>query len=204
MYAMDEKIMVQEGKVIEEFKAPAIILESRYAEFPAYQVGQTRHPSGLLSFNTSVPNIIYVDYGDSSPILEQSFTTTINLNDSIYTHHYTDGITVHFVRIWFKFPNKITRFRQYLVTTFGSFPEGICYLNLNNLFIGNITYYSDFVETFPPTYIDLVHLSDMLLSNYVGVPEWILRSRIQTLRLGDDFDLSNPVTNRIDQLINVK
>lgn len=204
-----EKFITNNNNIIVDtlgrFKVPATIPHLTFTiastEFPP-----TGHSQRQLQFRTRVlPQTIYIDFDDGSPIFEQDFTSnlfTTNPNSPLKIYPNTSKKNV---KIWFKYPEQISSIRIDGIVKWqfvDEFPLNIGLYNLDNLFI-NATNFSLFPEKLSGgKYLSLSLLSITQFEiNYI--PKWIYYSTINSLSLLGGFNLSNLIVSNFDKLINI-
>lgn len=196
-------IIDKDKKVVKPWVFPPLVFESRYRYPLAYVVGGTPHPSGHFSFTSSVNNTVYMEHSDGS-IVSADFTGGVNLkNMPAFNRDYGSEATRTF-KIWFKIPNKITSFSMGLVTLHGDLPKTLPYYNIRRLLLSAISYFNDFSNSYPPSYLQKLLLTWVTNDTLKEIPEWILKSRIEILVLGDGFNLSNLATSKLERVIEIK
>lgn len=195
----DNRILISDnGKLIEPYTLPDIIVTNRGSVFPDGYSGSTS-----VNITTSIANTIFIDFGDGSEVYEIEFTGLLQIRRSTPIHTYSVSGDYQ-VRIWFKFPSKITSVEFNWVYFYGNFPVALSLYNLNNLRLNNC-YFNDFPVNFGASSIRTLEVENPIAGTITNIPLWITRSRIDRLNYGGSrIDLSNSVTNNVDKLINIQ
>lgn len=188
------------GEFLTKASPPNLIFEHNQNQFPPGW-GSTQD-SGYISFRTSTPNTIYIDFGDGSEVYSEQFEDTVQFTASNPIHNYnrTDRYKVS---IWFEYPELIKEFRIYFTPFIGEFPNQ---LGLYNLEIINIhtARFESFPENFLGGVFNTVYLQNITTSTINYIPSWITSSRIESLRLNLNFDLNDKNTSNLDKLVNIQ
>lgn len=187
-----------QGRIMAKNPIPSIDLEVEHQYFPpAYGVTDV----GYTRFSTQDENTIYIDFGDGSPIYSEDFSGTRNFS-STPLHEY-DTIERRTVRIWFKYPQRITQVnfnRQYYI---GNFPLNIGLYSLSTLSLRGTTF-DEFPINFLGGIFNLLTIQNITQQTMYSIPEWITKSRIRTLLLHGSIELDNDITNSIEKLMDIQ
>ncbi|ROI09805.1 hypothetical protein EGI11_03340 [Chryseobacterium sp. H3056] len=214
-----DKFIAREGKILVDSQGRFLIP----ATIPAltFQIADTQFPptghSGrdMKFITTSLPQTIYVDFGDESPIFEEAFTSTVWETSLFRTG--TDGYarvlktypdtSVKNVKIWFSNPEKI---KTVSVSTAGSkwnfvgdFPLNLGIYNLDTLLFRN-TKFSTFPVQLSGGKFSFLTFNNATLTPINYIPKWIYSSQITTLTLTGGFNLSDLSVSNLDKLINIQ
>ena len=199
----NNKILIDSyGKLLINYTVPSIEIITRRPAFPYYLI--PNYGAGYLQLTTSVVNTVFIDFGDGSEVYEREFSGAISITPNSPLHTYTDGLTEHKVKIWFKLPSKILSFVSHNIEMYGDFPIALSLYNLNTLSITNATYLDDFPIDYGAGVFDRINFTNLTQNNIYSIPLWITRSRIFRLDLGAKIILSNNTSNNVNKLINVQ
>lgn len=207
----NNKILVDDsGRFLVPAEPPALEFEIESTEFPP-----TGHVNRRLAFYTrSLPQRIYIDYGDGSPIYEGDFVSS-NFNplggggqpvtNADAVHIYPDG-SRKTVKIWFSHPEKISRI--YITSPskqnwVGEFPLNISLYDLDVLELRQ-TKFDEFPLQLTGGVFRNLTLESITLTPINFIPKWIYNSRITTLSLLGGFNLSDLAVSNFEKLVNVQ
>lgn len=209
--AYNNKILVDDlGRFLVPAELPVLEFDIESTEFPP-----TGHiDRGLRIRTRSLPQRIFIDYGDGSPIYEGDFVSAFfnplggggqpETNADVH-HVYADG-SRKTVKIWFSHPEKISEIHIISPTKWnwiGEFPLNIMLYDLDVLYLRNIKF-----EEFPLQLTGGV-FKELRIDNITEtpinfIPKWIYYSRIATLRLLGGFNLSDLAVSNFEKLVNVQ
>lgn len=191
-------LISDDGKLIKPYSLPEIEVTNRGTVFPDGYSSSTG-----VNITTSIANTIFIDFGDGSEVYEREFTGLLQIRRStpIYTYSVSSDYQV---RIWFKFPSKVTSVEFNFVYFYGDFPVALSLYNLSTLRLNN-NYFNDFPVNFGASSIRTIEFNNPTGGTITNIPLWITRSRINRLNYGGSrINLSNSLTNNVDKLINIQ
>src|SRR5690554_5532621 len=115
-----------QGRIMAKNPIPSIDLEHESQFFPP---GLPQN--GNIRLNSQGANIIYIDFGDGSPIYSQSFSGTLDiLKDSL--HEY-ESVEHRMTQIWFEYPQLVKGFQLNWLAFIGNFPLNLGLYDLDEL-----------------------------------------------------------------------
>src|SRR5690606_33898094 len=119
--------------------------------------------------------------GDGSPIYTEVFSGNRNFLASSPLHEY-DTIERRTVRIWFKYPQRITQLQFQYQNYIGNFPLNLGLYALDTLSVRN-TRFDEFPIIFLGGVFNRLTIENITQQTIYSIPEWIINSRIQNLSL---------------------
>lgn len=194
---LNGKIMYDlEGRIIAKNPIPSIDLEHESKYFPP-----GISASGDIRIATQGTNIVYIDFGDGSPIYSQSFSGLLII--PVSSLHEYETVERRMTRMWFEYPQSLSLFQLYWTAFIGNFPLNLGLYDLDRLRIIQTRF-----DTFPIEFLggvfrtlNLNRVTNMIITY---IPEWITSSRIQDLVLHGGIELDNDTTNSIEKLMDIQ
>lgn len=212
MFRVGNKIVKIGNKLPISVNNTIIELTVRGTSFPDRNTGAFRVASSVL-------NTMYIDFADGTGITEFPLIVGSNEYINIIMHYYQDladpskinTIDKNYpqqrtIKMWFKFPVKITFLSFGNFGLYGSFPANIGNYNLSELNFSNNEKIENFPQTLGGLKITLVNLSNIADIKLNYFPSWIGNSQITILTLVNNFNfegVDSSVTG-FDNVANVK
>lgn len=188
-----------DGNFITPISIPSIDLMLEGNQFPPRLPAGT---AGNTRFRTTEDNIIYIDFGDGSPIYAQGFTGLLEFPGNEPIHIYADtGRKI--AKIWFEYPQRVTQVAFSYQNYIGPFPLNLGFYNLDNLTIQD-TRFEEFPLNFLGGVFNRIVIRNITVMEITFIPSWILSSRIQDLSLHGGINLANDTTDSIEDIINIQ
>lgn len=185
-----------QGRIMAKNPIPSIDLEHESKYFPPRSTN-----IGYIRLSSQGANIIYIDFGDGSPIYSQSFSGLLNIPDE--SLHEYETVERRMTRIWFEYPQLVSEFRLNLLAFIGNFPLNLGLYSFELLSIRNTRF-----DAFPIEFIGgvfrLLTLDRVTQMTITYIPQWIINSKIRTLNLHGGIELDNDTTNSIESVINIQ
>lgn len=176
---------------------PSIDLEHESQFFPPMNT----HSIGWMRISTQKTNIVYIDFGDGSPIYSQSFSGLLSI--PVNSLHEYETIERRMTRIWFEYPQLVTQFSLSWAAFIGNFPLNLGLYNLKQLGIIQTLF-----NTFPIDFLGgdfrRLNLNRVTNMTITYIPEWITKSRIQDLSIHGGIELDNDATDSIENLMDIQ
>lgn len=189
-------------------------LTVRGTSFPDRNTG-----GSAFRVTSTVLNTMYIDFADGTGVTEFPLVVGNNLWGNTIMHYYQDledpskinTIDKNYpqqrtIKMWFKFPVKLSTFSIQNFALYGSFPANIGNYNFNEINISN----TEKIENFPQTlgglkipFVNLSNIADVKLNYF---PSWIGNSQITILNILGNFNfggVDSSITG-FDNVANVK
>lgn len=203
MLKNNSKIVTNNGRLVQVLDLPSLEFITKGDIFPRKRTGGTGADSSRrIIVRSSVPNEIYIDFGDESPIYTQAFSFELMINETIKT--YTDGLEFHTIKISFKYPSKIKNFTSYQIEFEGSMPIGFYLYGLESLSISHSSLSGLISGEIKPFYITELDLHNSFKDRISFIPTWVTNSVIRYLKLTTSFRLSDLENSNMDKIINIR
>lgn len=188
----------KQGHPIRPKELPILELEYDTAFFPPIMMNG-------WTMNSTRPNKIFIDLGEGVPIWSADFTKVNNANYSMgvpIMHTFPNAIR-RTAKVWFEHPSAITNFSSIRVHFRGLFPKELLLFNISSMTL-HTTMFEEFPSVLKGGIFRTLVLQSIATTVINNIPDWITQSRITTLRLFGGVDLSNPIINNMDKLVNTK
>lgn len=186
------------GRIMAKNPIPSIDLEHESKFFPPSFPAGTK---GYTRFTSQGENEIFIDFGDGSPIYTEVFSGQLAFTgESLYEY---DTIERRTVKVWFKYPERITQIVFYYQTYIGNFPLNLGLYSLNQLTLWTIRF-DEFPVNFLGGVFNRITIWDITQQTIYSIPEWITMSRIRDLSLHGGIELDNDATDSIEKLMDIQ
>lgn len=182
----------KEGIPIKPKNLPILELQYDTAYFPPIMQNEWR-------ITSSIPNKMYIDLGEDVPVWESDVVTSL----IVPIIHTFPNATRRTAKVWFQHPSAVRSFYSVRVAFTGVFPKELLLFNISNLTLHS-TKFSEFPTALKGGIFNTMLLQSIAVTTIDNIPDWITQSKVTTLRLYGGFNLSDPLVNNMDKLINTK
>ena len=182
----------KEGTPLKPKSLPIIELQYDTAYFPPIIQNEWRVVS-------SIPNKMYIDLGEDVPVWESNSVTSV----TVPIIHTFPNATRRTAKVWFQHPSAVRGFYSTRVAFTGLFPKELLLFNISNLTLHS-TRFDSFPTVLKGGIFNTMTLQGIAVTTINNIPDWITQSKVTTLKLYGGFDLSDPLVNNMDKLVNTK
>ena len=181
-----------EGIPIRPSEFPVLELEYDTAFFPPIASNGWR-------VSSTIPNKMYIDLGEGVPVWESPSVTAFN----VPIIHTFPNATRRTAKVWFQHPSALRTFDSTRVHFRGLFPKELLLFNISNLTL-HTTRFDSFPTVLKGGIFNTMILQSIAVTTIDNIPDWITQSRVTTLRMYGGLNLSDPLINNMDKLVNTK